>query len=76
MAKKGDSVKKITDVNEITPEIQEFVDEAARERAASMERRKEYIQRREMERAELSQAEAERKAEEAAKFFDETLKPR
>jgi hypothetical protein len=59
MAKKGESITKITNPDEVTPEMQKYVDEAAAHRAESEVRRQAYRQRREIERAELEQAQAE-----------------
>lgn len=46
MANKGETVRKITDASEITPEIQAYVDEAVADREASLSRRSQYLERR------------------------------
>lgn len=49
MAKKGDTVRKITDASEITEEIQQYVDQAAQVRVESEARRKAYLAKKELE---------------------------
>lgn len=48
MAKKGETVRKITDASEITEEIQQWVDEAAHERALSKSRHQAYLEQKRM----------------------------
>jgi len=61
MAKKGDTVRKITDASEITEEIQQYVDQAAHVRAESEERRKAYMSKTQLE--EIFSADAESRKE-------------
>lgn len=59
MANKGETVRKITDASEITPEIQAYVDEAVADREASMARRSEYLDRRAHEQSEQAKSREE-----------------
>lgn len=51
LAKRGEKVRKITDPNEITPEIQAYVDEAVADRQASIKRREAFLAKRAEEEA-------------------------
>lgn len=59
MAKKGETVRKITDASEITPEIQAYVDEAAADRAASVTRRTDMLRKRASDKVEQAKTQEE-----------------